>query len=62
MAAAQQQSQSEIQLVEGHIQQCSGFLERQSKHLKRWKKEYIEIVVGELMYDITLWTMDYSLW
>ena len=40
--------QSELQLVEGSIQQCDGYLEKRSKHLfKRWKKKYCEVFVGE---------------
>ena len=33
-------------LVEGHFQSCEGHMERRSKILKRWKKEYIKVVPG----------------
>ena len=34
-------------LVEGHFQSCEGHMERRSKILKRWKKEYIKVVPGQ---------------
>lgn len=33
-------------LVEGHFQSCEGHLERRTKILKRWKKEYIKVIPG----------------
>ena len=33
-------------LVEGRFQFCEGHMKRRSKILKRWKKEYIEVVPG----------------
>ena len=34
-------------LVEGYIQACEGYLERKTKVLKRWKKEYLKVVPGK---------------
>lgn len=33
-------------LTEGHFQSCEGHMERRSKILKRWKKEYIKVIPG----------------
>ena len=33
-------------LVEGSFQLCEGHMERRSKILKRWKKEYIKVIPG----------------
>lgn len=33
-------------LVEGSFQSCEGHIERRSKILKRWKKEYIKVIPG----------------
>lgn len=41
------QQQPELQLVEGRIQQCNGYLEKQSKRLKRWKRNYFEVLISE---------------
>ena len=35
-------------LVEGYFHSCEGHIERRSKILKRWKKEYIKVVPGKL--------------
>ena len=34
-------------LVEGYFHSCEGQIERRSKILKRWKKEYIKVIPGE---------------
>ena len=34
-------------LVEGYFHSCEGHIERRSKILKRWKKEYIKVVPGK---------------
>lgn len=39
-------------LVEGHFQSCEGHMERRSKILKRWKKEYIKVIPGASRGDI----------
>ena len=33
-------------LVEGCFQSCEGHIQRRSKILKRWKKEYIKVIPG----------------
>ena len=33
-------------LVEGSFQSCEGHIERRTKILKRWKKEYIKVIPG----------------
>ena len=33
-------------LVEGRFQSCEGHIQRRSKILKRWKKEYIKVIPG----------------
>ena len=35
-------------LLEGYIQTCEGYLERKTKILKRWKKEYFRVAPGKL--------------
>ena len=35
-------------LLEGYIQECEGYLERKTKILKRWKKEYFKVAPGNL--------------
>ena len=35
-------------LVEGYFHSCEGQIERRSKILKRWKKEYIKVIPGRL--------------
>ena len=37
-------------LVEGHFHPCEGQIERRSKILKRWKKEYIKVIPGRYSY------------
>ena len=37
-----------LQLVEGSIQSCSGYLKRRTKILRRWKKGWISVEPGEL--------------
>jgi len=47
MAKKCERSFSQPDLKEGRVQECSGYLMRRSKYLKRWKKEFIDIVPGE---------------
>lgn len=34
-------------LQQGCVQDCEGFLSRQSKILKRWKTDWLEVIAGE---------------
>ena len=36
-------------LLEGYIQSCEGYLERKTKILKRWKKEYLKVAPGMML-------------
>ena len=38
-------------LLQGVVQNCEGYLGRQSKILKRWKKEWLQVVAGEWLGD-----------
>ena len=42
--AAEQEKQPT--LVEGCFQSCEGHIQRRSKILRRWKKEYIKVIPG----------------
>ena len=45
----QPESAPRLQLQEGSIQGCTGYLKRRTKILKRWKKGWISIVPGEFL-------------
>ena len=47
MARKTERSFSMPELKEGIIQQCDGYLMRRTKYLKRWKKEYVNVVPGK---------------
>ena len=47
MAKKIERSFSVPELKEGSIQNCHGYLMRRTKYLKRWKKEFVDIVPGE---------------
>ena len=49
MAAKCDRSFSMSELKEGQIQQCNGYLMRRTKHLKRWKKEFIDVIPGKVI-------------
>ena len=44
-------------LVEGNFQLCEGHIERKSKILKRWKKEYIKVIPGTSLFH---WLLSFS--
>ena len=52
--------QPRLLLLEGYIQECEGYLERKTKILKRWKKEYFKIAPGKVC-DHVLLTMEMPL-
>lgn len=49
-APVQQTTQRKPSLKEGHIQSCQGYVQRRSKILKRYKKEWLDIIPGMLNY------------
>ena len=45
-----QPEQVPVILQPGYIQGCHGYLERKSSILKRWKKRWITVEPGKLMF------------
>ena len=48
----QPESAPRLQLQEGHIQSCTGYLKRRTKILKRWKKGWISIEPGKFLQKL----------
>ena len=54
MAKKYERSCSLPDIKEGRIQKCDGHLMRRTKYLRRWKKEYVEILPGKKLHFTVL--------
>lgn len=48
----QARREREPSLKEGYIQPCQGYLRRRSSILRRWKKEWLDVVPGMHHYNM----------
>lgn len=46
----QAENAQRLQLQEGSIQSCNGYLKRRTKILRRWKKGWISVEPGKSIY------------